>query len=147
MTDDVHMPESQDGEPTTPSEMAGKATEAVATAFSSGEGMVSVAGMLLLAIWLIFDVFLDDWGLADLELMLAFAVVVLPRMNRDKVAKFHPLPTIMKIAGYALAILGAFYIIEALEEGFYDDALTIIAALGSYAAYAIAFLGARSIKT
>ena len=108
---------------------------------------MALAGMILLGVWVIFDVFLDDFGLASIELLLAVVAVAVPRMNREAVEKVNTVPVIMKVTGYAIAIVGAFFIIEAIEEGFYDNALTIIAALASYAAYAVAFLGARSIKT
>lgn len=114
--------------------------------FTSGEGLVAFAGMVLLAIWVIFDVFLDDYGLDVVELLLAVTVVVIPRMNRKTVESVHPVAVIMKVAGYAIAIVGAIFIISALEEGFYDNASTIIGALLNYAAYVMAFLGARQIK-
>ncbi len=141
MTDESHSPGTGDQSPDV--SPAGDATGD----FSSGEGMVALAGMILLGVWLIFDVFLDDFGLASIELLLAVTAVAVPRMNRESVEKVNTVPMIMKVTGYAIAIVGAFFIIEAIEEGFYDSALTIIAALVSYAAYAVAFLGARSIKS
>lgn len=141
MTDESHSPDTGDQSPeVSPAEGGG-------ADFSSGEGMVALAGMILLGVWLIFDVFLDDFGLASIELLLAVVAVAVPRMNRESVEKVNTVPVIMKVTGYAIAIVGAFFIVEAIEEGFYDNALTIIAALISYAAYAVAFLGARSIKT
>lgn len=145
MTDQPPTPESegtgQDPAPeATPMRAGGRSD------FSSGEGMVALAGMIMLGVWLIFDVFLDEFGLAAIELLLATAAVIVPRLNRDKVETVNTIPVIMKVTGYAIAIIGAFFVIEAIEEGFYSDALTIIGALITYAAYAVAFLGARSIE-
>lgn len=109
--------------------------------------MVALSGMIILGVWLIFDVFLDDFGFAIMELLLATIAVAVPRINREAVEKVNTVPVIMKTTGYAIAIVGAFFVIEAIEEGFYSGASTIIAALITYAAYAIAFLGARSIDT
>jgi hypothetical protein len=114
--------------------------------FTSGEGLVTFAGMILLAIWVIFDVFLDEYGVGVLTLLLAALVVIAPRMSRQSVEKVLPLPVIIKVAGYTLALIGAISVIAALEGGFYDDALTIIAALAEYAAFAMAFIGARQIE-
>ena len=114
--------------------------------FTSGEGLVAFAGILLLLIWLVFDVFLDDYGLSIVELLLAAIVVIVPRLNRETVEKVHPVSVIMKVAGYGIAVIGVFFIIWAIEGGFYSGASTIIAALLNYAAYAMAFLGARQIK-
>ena len=141
MTDESHSPDTGDETPEV-SPMGGGVGD-----FSSGEGMVALAGMILLGVWVIFDVFLDDFGLASIELLLAVVAVAVPRMNRESVEKVNTVPVIMKVTGYAIAIVGAFFIVEAIEEGFYSNALTIIAALVSYAAYAVAFLGARSINT
>lgn len=113
--------------------------------FTSGEGLVTLAGMILLAIWVIFDVFLDEYGVGVLTLLLATLVVIAPRMSRQSVEKVLPLPVIIKVAGYTLALIGAIAVIAALESGFYDDALTIIGALAEYAAFAMAFIGARQI--
>jgi hypothetical protein len=114
--------------------------------FTSGEGLVTFAGMILLAIWVIFDVFLDEYGVGVLTLLLAALVVIAPRMSRESVEKVLPLPVIIKVAGYTLALIGVIAVIAALEDGFYDDALTIIAALAQYAAFAMAFIGARQIE-
>ncbi len=143
MTDESHTPDdTADQSPDVSTAADGGNAD-----FSSGEGMVALAGMILLGVWLIFDVFLDEFGLASTELLLAVIAVAVPRMNRDSVEKVNTVPVIMKVTGYAIAIVGAFFIVEAIEEGFYDGALTIVAALISYAAYAVAFLGARSINT
>ncbi len=142
MTDESHNPDDTGDQSPDVSQAEGSSSD-----FSSGEGMVALAGMILLGVWLIFDVFLDEFGLASTELLLAVVAVAVPRMNRDVVEKVNTVPVIMKVTGYAIALVGAFFIIEAIEEGFYDGALTIVAALVSYGAYAVAFLGARSIST
>lgn len=149
MTDQPHTPDSEGTGPEPEQEAAGASPAGMPTGsdFSSGEGMVALAGMIMLGVWLIFDVFLDEFGLASIELLLATAAVVVPRLNPAAVEKVHAVSTIMKVIGYAIAIVGAFFVIEAIEEGFYNDALTIIGALITYAAYAVAFLGARSIES
>lgn len=149
MTDQPHTPDSEGTGPEPEQEAAGASPAGMPTGsdFSSGEGMVALAGMIMLGVWLIFDVFLDEYGLSDLEFLMAVAVVVVPRLNAASVEKVNAVSTIMKLVGYAIAIVGAFYVIGAIESGFYDDALTIIGALITYAAYAVAFLGARSIET
>jgi hypothetical protein len=52
----------------------------------------------------------------------------------------------MKTVGYTFALIGVFEVIEAVEEGFFEGAATIIAALVEYAAFVMAFIGARQIK-
>ncbi len=150
MTDETHdMGDNESpAPPPEPMPLAHDDDAAVAGAgeFTSGEGLVSFAGIVLLAVWLIFDVFLDDWDISVVEFLLAATVVLVPRLARSNVEKVHAVPVIMKVAGYALAVIGVFYIIDAIEGGFYSGASTIIAALINYAAYVMAFIGARQIK-
>lgn len=147
MTDESMSPDAE-GESEGAPEASPPAAESATGGFddfTSGEGLVALGGMVLLAAWIIFDVFLDDFGFSEIELLLAFVVVITPRMRRETVEKIMPLGHVMKLAGYALAVIGAVYIIAAIESGFYEGASTIIAALVSFAAYAMAFIGARSI--
>jgi hypothetical protein len=134
-------------DPVTPAEAHDeKSVLAGAGDFTSGEGLVAFAGMVILAVWLIFDVFLDDYGVATLTLLLATLVVFTPRMDPAHVAKVLPVAVIMKTVGYTFALIGVFEVIEAVEEGFFEGAATIIAALVEYAAFVMAFIGARQIK-
>lgn len=125
--------------PTTRPAMAGT------TDFTSGEGLVALAGMILLAVWLIFDVILDEYGLGLVTLLAAVVVVMVPRLDPATVAKVHSVPVIMKVVGYGLALIGVIDVIAAIEGGFFDDALEVIAALATYAAFGVAFVGARQI--
>jgi hypothetical protein len=115
--------------------------------FTSGEGLVAFAGIVLLLLWLIFDVLLDDYGLGDITVLIAFVVVIIPRLNPDSVARVMPVAVVMKTLGYVLAILGAITFIGHMEDGFFEGFSSIIAALISYAGFVMAFIGARQIKT
>ena len=115
--------------------------------FSTGEGMVTVAGFVLLAVWLVFEVITDDYGLSYPTVILAALAVILPRVDRGKVEAVQPLPTLMKIVGYGIALVGVFEIVSDLETGAYSQFMTVLAALIAYAGFVVAFMGARSIKT
>lgn len=132
--------------PSTPAESAtGGMSGAASQMFSTGEGMVAVAGMILIALWLIFDVITDDYAISTVALVLAIVVVIAPRMP-DATERMVRLPALMKASGILLGIVGAIEVIGNVESNLFDaGAITIIAALISYAAYATAFLGARSI--
>lgn len=114
--------------------------------FSSGEGMVALAGLIVLAVWLLFEVFLDDYSISQVGILLAVAAVLLPRLNRDSVERVLPLGLLMKIIGYTMVLNGVIEIIADIEVGIYNSGSTVVAALISYAAYALAFMGARSIE-
>ncbi len=116
--------------------------------FSTGQGMVALSGLLLLAVWLILEVILGEYSQPWIVLLLAAAAAILPRVNRASVEKLHPLPILMKTIGYALAIVGVFVIVdEVFNDIFGTDIGTIIGALLTYTAFVMAFMGARKIES
>lgn len=138
-------PESTQPEVSDPTE---DATANLVGDFSTGEGMVTLAGIILLAVWLIFEVITDDYSISTLEFILASGAVILPRLDRDKVESYLSLGRIMKLIGYVLALIGVVEIVFALETSAFSDigGMTLFAVLLTYAAYVVAFLGARQIK-
>lgn len=155
MTDESYPPEGY-GEPPTEEAEAMAAEEMVdtegggsAAAFSSSEGMVALAGGLLILGWLIFGVLLNDYWISWIPLLLAILAVFLPRIDRDLPERIAPLPVLMKIIGYAIALIGVVAIIEDIRfsGSVFDEFTSILGALLSYAGYALAFLGARGIET
>ena len=115
--------------------------------FTSGEGLVALGGIVILAIWIIFDVIVDEISLGTLTIMLALIAAVLPRMKREDVEKVQRLPILMKVIGYGLAIVGIIQVISDIEASRFDSIFAVVGLLGTYAAYAMAFMGASSIKT
>lgn len=143
----------QGAEPIEPNEQASDESMEVAETtsegladFSTGEGMVTFAGFIILAVWLVFEVITDDYGLSYPAVVLAATAVILPRVNREKVETFHPLGSLMKVVGYGIALVGVFEIISDLETGVYSEFMTVLAALLAYAGFVVSFMGARSIK-
>ncbi len=143
MTDESQNPEPA-GEETSPNE--GTETMAGGGDFSSGEGLVAFAGIVLLANYVIFEVIFGEYFISYVLLLLAVAAALLPRLRRESVEAVLPLGTLMKVIGYGITILGVFEIVDDVRFDGYDDFGSIIAALAAYAGYAMAFLGARSIK-
>lgn len=154
MTDETHVPEPPEDRPPAPDPQDQGGTEAApatgepttASDFSGGEGMVAVAGLILIAVWLLFEVILSEYFVPTTAIVFAVAAAALPRLNRDSVEKVHRLNVLMKILGYGLAVIGLTEIIFDLREGGLEDLVTVIGALGAYVAYVMAFLGARSIE-
>ncbi len=146
MTDEFQTPNPEEekgiAEPLPEKESAKNTTD-----FTSGEGLVALAGIVILAVWIIFDVIVQDYGVTTLAIVLALLAAVLPRMKREDVEKIQRLPILMKVIGYGLVAVGIVEVINDISHGFYDNALGVIGALVAYAAYAMAFMGARSIKT
>jgi hypothetical protein len=115
--------------------------------FTSGEGLVAFAGIVIVVVWVIFSIIVAEYFIAWLMLALAVAAAVLPRLNRGTVEKFHPLPTLMKVIGYAIALIGVFALVEDLRFDEFNDIGDILGGLVTYAACVMAFIGARQIKS
>ena len=115
--------------------------------FTSGEGLVAFAGMVLLAVWVIFDIIVDEYGMDNLVPVLATVAILLPRLDRAKVERLLPLPMAMKLTGWAIVLIGIVEVIIDVRFNAYEDFAGIIGALGAYAGYAMAFVGARQIST
>lgn len=149
MTEESRMPDTPEG--ATPSEPVptAPAAGAVTSQFSTGEGMVAVAGWLLIAEYVIFGLLMNQFWVSWLMLIPAIAVVVLPRLREPFTNKIAPLPTVIKVLGYMIALIGVLWLIEDIRfaSSAYDDIWDILGSLVLYGAAALAFLGARAIKT
>ena len=152
MTDESHTnepPAPQEGQPSMPEPAAEETSTSPMSMsdFSTGQGMVALGGLILIAVWLIFDVIIGEYSVPRVVLLLAASAAILPRLNRDAVERVHPLPILMKTIGYGLALLGVFVIVEEVVSGILGtDTGTIIGALLAYTSYVVAFMGARSIE-
>lgn len=114
--------------------------------FTSGEGLVAFAGMVVIAVWVIFAIILNEYFINWLMLVLAVAAAVLPRVDRDQVEKLHPLPVLLKVAGYGIALIALVELISNIRYGVLDNVASILAGLITYVAGLMAFVGARQIK-
>ncbi len=121
--------------------------EASVSDFSSGEGMVAFAGIILIGVWLIFEVITRQYSMTTLAIVLGAAAAIIPRMNPESVAKIMTVPAVMKALGYALALVGIIEVITDIRIGIYDTPMAVLGALIAYGAYGLAFMGARQIET
>jgi len=115
--------------------------------FSSGEGMVALAGLILVGVWVLFEVITRQYSLTTLAVVLGAAAAIIPRMDPVSVAKIMAVPVTMKILGYALVLVGVIEVITDIRIGIYDSPMAVLGALIAYGAYALALVGARQIET
>lgn len=113
--------------------------------FTTGEGLVALAGILILAVWLVFDVLINEYGMDNTIAVVGAAAAILPRLNRERVEAYLPLPRAMRLVGWILVAFGVVELILDLRFGGWD-AGSLIGALLAYAAYVMAFIGTRQIK-
>ena len=113
--------------------------------FTSGEGLVAFAGVIIVAVWLIFSILTTEYFLGDLLLILGVIAAVVPRINRGKVESVHKVAVIMKVVGYGIAVMGLVALIEDVRFEAYDEIWAVIGGVITYAAAVMAFVGARQI--
>jgi hypothetical protein len=150
MTDESHEPDPNQGSPPPrplDDEHDDPAILEGAGDFTSGEGLVAFAGMVLLAVWVIFDIIVNEYGMDNLVPVLAFVAILLPRLDRATVERVLPLPLAMKLTGWAIVLIGVVEVIIDVRFNAYEDLASILGALGAYAGYAMAFVGVRQIST
>lgn len=117
--------------------------------FGSPIGMVALGGMVLIVTYILFGLFLNDYWVSWLAMVLAISAIVLVRMDVSFLEKLASSSVLIKLIGYLLAIVGVLALVEDLRfaNGTLNKFPDVVGALAAYAGYVIAFLGARSIKT
>ena len=115
--------------------------------FSTGEGMVALAGIILVGVWLVFEIITRQYSMTTLAVVLGGAAAIVPRMDPSSVGKIMSVSTVMKVLGYALVLVGVVEVVTDIRfaSSVYDSIFGIIGALIAYAAYALAWVGARQI--
>jgi hypothetical protein len=132
-------------EPPAPDAPTPDQSAAKTTPNTGGAGLVTLAGMALIVIYLIFDLLLDDWGIGLVTLMLAVIAVIVPRLKHETAEKFARASVILKVVGYGFGLILVFDILGIIDNGFPEGAMSVIGALVSLAALAVGFVGARQI--
>lgn len=142
MTNGSESSPASEGTPETP------ASSGSASTFGTPTGMVELGGIILIVTYIIFGLVLNDYWVGWIAVLLAVSAVFLNRMDSSFMEKIAPVPVLLKVIGYLLVVIGVLVLIEDLRfaSGSLNEPVEVIGALASYAGYAIAFLGARSIK-
>jgi hypothetical protein len=113
---------------------------------AGGGALVTMAGIALIAIYLLFDLILDDYGIGLVTLMLAVVAVIVPRLKNETTEKLTRASVILKVVGYGFGVILVVDILGMIDNGFPSGAMTVIGALLSLAAMAVGLFGARQIE-
>jgi hypothetical protein len=143
MTDDSEPAINSDELPTTPAVTNSNVD------FGSPTGRVALGGMILVGVYIIFGLFLNDYWVGWVALLLAISGIFLVFKSEGTfIESLAPVPVLVKIVGYLLFAVGLLTVIEDLRfaSGGLNEVTEVIGAVAGYAGYALAFLGARSIK-
>ena len=112
----------------------------------SGKSMVMIASAVVVGVYLIFGLIANEWFPSDEALIAATLALVLSRIEGTPIGSGIGTGSLMKLAGYVIAVAGLWDFIETLRFG-WGGAEDVIAWVLLAGAAVLAFLGARSIQT
>ena len=107
--------------------------------------MVMISGVVVLVVFVVFGLILDEWYPPYESIIPAAFAVLLPRLTGTPVGSGISTATLLKINGYVIAVAGLFDFVDTIRFG-WGGAVDVIAWLLLAAAAVIAFLGARAIE-
>ncbi|MGH8870540.1 MAG: hypothetical protein ACRDWS_00990 [Acidimicrobiia bacterium] len=110
----------------------------------SGQTMVMIAGILVVAVFLIFGLIADEWYPPFESIVVASFAILIPLTKTESIGGLSA-GTLLTLVGYWLAVAGAWDFIEDIRFG-WGGPEDVIASLILAAAAVVAFLGARAIK-
>ena len=114
----------------------------------SGDTLVMWGALVILGVWVIFEVITEDYFVSTTTVAIALLVAVVPRIDASLTKVLGGPAAFAKFGGYFLVAAGVTDLVGDLRNELFDrEAITIIAALIAYAAYALTFVGARKIET
>ena len=103
----------------------------------AGEKLAVLGAAGLLAVWLVFDLLIDEYSTGDMMFVLALVVVVAAYKHHTGGSEGWSIDyrTLVIVGGALLGILGGYYLIEEVRGDIFDaDAATVIGALAFYVA-------------
>jgi hypothetical protein len=113
---------------------------------ASGTTMVQLASYLLWGVFFVFEVIAGDYYVANVGLVIAAAVVALPRLAPKAIEAIASVAAFTKVSGYLLAFSGVIELLDDIRFDSYDGFVSVLGAVLAYVAYVMAFVGARSIE-
>lgn len=113
---------------------------------NSGIALVWIGAGLVIASWIVFEIIAGEYFVANVSLVLAASLLLLPRIAPKAIGAIAPLPAFTKVGGFALAFSGVIELLDDLRFDGLEDFVSVLGGLVAYAGYVVAFIGARAIK-
>ena len=114
----------------------------------SGPGMVTLGSLLIVGLYVVTGLLANEYWISWIILVPAITVVALSRYGQETAEALAPVPVIIKILGYGIALLALLDLVESLRfaSSSLDEAIDVIGSLVFWAAGVLCLLGARSIE-
>jgi len=133
-------------EPTPATEPAPSRTDSsMSLGNMTGQTLVMIASVVVVGVYLVFGLIANEWYPSFESLIAASFALILTRVSGTPVGSGISSATLIKIAGYVIAVAGAWDFIETLRFGWggFEDVLAWVLLAG---AAVVAFMGARAIE-
>ena len=150
---------SQEPERPTPPQMPGEpapgaatppaAASTSSTMFSTGEGMINLGCYIIIAVYVVTGLLMNEYWPSWFVVIPAIAIVILSRFGRDTAEKVAPHGVIIKILAYLIALVGVLDLVEDIRfaSSAFDEFWDVVGSLAFWAAAVLCFLGARQIES
>jgi hypothetical protein len=123
----------------------GSELSATVAKLGAGEKLAVLGAAGVLAVWLVFDLLIDEYRTGDVMFVIALVVAVAAFKHHNGGSEGWSIDyrTLVVVGGGLLGILGAYYLIEEVRADIFDaDGATIVAALIFYVASITSGIGA-----
>ncbi len=154
MQDDEHAGSEPSQSPTeqTPGAQSGMAQDLTAAVakLGAGEKLAVLGAAGVLAVWLVFDLLIDEYSTGSLAFVLALVVSYAAYRHHGRGSDGWAVPyqTIVWVGASLLGVLGVWFLIEELRGDIFDaDAATIIGAVAFYITAIVSGVGAFQLSS
>jgi hypothetical protein len=111
----------------------------------AGEKLAVFGAVGILAVWLVFDLLIDEYSTGDMMFVLALVVSVAAYKHHNGGSEGWSVDyrTLVIVGGALLGVLGAYYLIEEVRADIFDaDGATVVGAIVFYVASITSGVGA-----
>lgn len=150
---DAHETDPQSSQPETepqPEPGMGQEISATVAKLGAGEKLAVLGAAAVLAVWLVFDLLIDEYSIGTMSFVLSLAIVYAAYRHHNRGSGHWPIPyqSIVWAAASVLGVLGVWFLVEEIRGNILDsDAATVIGGLAFYVAAIVSGVGAFQLSS
>ena len=148
-----HETDPQSSQPETetqPESGMGQDISATVAKLGAGEKLAVLGAAAVLAVWLVFDLLIDEYSIGTMSFVLSLAIVYAAYRHHNRGSEGWAIPyqSVVWAAAAVLGVLGVWFLIEEIRGDILDaDAATVIGGLAFYVAAIVSGVGAYQLSS